>query len=689
MAKDPYRYFRVEARELIDGLSGAALELERSGGGGEPVARILRIAHTLKGAARVVKQPVMADLSHSTESLLEPYRDGRPIEKVRIDELLRFIDEMTTQLAALTVPVDGEAIVAPTSVPRAPAPEPSAPRPAALEAKVESLRVDVGEVDELLDALGEIQVVVSSLRKTSLAAEQANLLAKTLVDQLGQTGDTRARARAEALRTQLSRHERELSQGLTQLRAEVAEAREAAGRLRLLPVSSIGNALERAVRDATSALGRKATFTFVGGSLRLDAHVLTGVRDALLHVVRNAVTHGIESPVERRALGKDETGVIHVEVRRYGTWLVFSCRDDGRGIDVSAVRRVAVARGKLDASRAAGLDEKSAAALLLAGGLSTATRVDELSGRGVGLDVVSSIARDMKGEVALRGERGKGATLELRVPVSLASLTALIVRVGETRIAIPLDAVRRTVRVDDSALVQAGEQLSLVFEGVGIPFSSLARLLGLSEPPRQRTWSALVVGAEDGLAALAVEHMYGAAEVMLKPPPRLAAVHALVAGAALDEEGNPQLVLDPSALVQAARSQRTNTSSSNATPVPLLVIDDSLTTRMLEQTILESAGYEVDVAASAEEGLAKAHARPYGLILCDVEMPGMDGFGFLELVSGIPTLRDVPVILVSSRDAQQDKQRGLDAGARAYVVKGEFDQGKLLSMIHKLLGGRG
>ncbi|MEO6951284.1 MAG: response regulator [Polyangia bacterium] len=689
MAKDPYRYFRIEARELIDGLSRGALELERVGGGAEPVTQILRLAHTLKGAARVVKQPIIADLSHSTETLLEPYRDGRPIDKPHIDELLRFVDRMTTQLAALAAPFEEDAPVAPPMSVPVPAPRPAVvAKPVFVPAPMlESLRVDVEEVDGLLDVLGETQVSISGLRKASLAAEQARQLAKTLVEQLAQGGVVRARATAEVLRSQLARHERELQQQLAQLGAEVTQAREAAGRLRLLPVSSIGTALERAVRDATGALGRKASFTLVGGDVRLDAHVLTGVRDALLHVVRNAVTHGVESPIERRAIGKDESGSIRVEVQRHGTWLVFSCRDDGRGIDVAAVRRVAVERGKLDAQQAARLDETSAATLLLSGGLSTAGQVDELSGRGVGLDTVSSIARSMKGEVFLRSERGKGATLELRVPVSLASVTALVVRVGESQVAVPLDAVRRTVRVADAELAQTGEQRSLVFDGAAIPFSWLARLLDQPEPAPQRTWSAIVVGAADGLAALAVDRLYGTAEVMLKAPPRLAAVDAIVAGSALDEHGNPRLVLDPDALVRAARSQRTQARTIEAARAPLLVIDDSLTTRMLEQAILESAGYEVDVAASAEEGLQRAHARRYGLILCDVEMPGMDGFSFLEMKRADPALRDIPAILVSSRDAEQDKQRGLDAGARAYVVKGEFDQGKLLTTIRKLLGG--
>ena len=684
MTKDPYRYFRIEARELVDGLSRGALDLERSGGGAEPVALILRLAHTLKGAARVVRQPIIADLAHSTEGLLEPYRDGSAIDRAHIDELLGFVDRMTTQLSTLA---------GPSAVPRtgAPAPEQRAPEaasePANPEAMPESLRVDVTEVDALLDVLGEAQVSVSALRKASLAAEQSRQLAKTLVDQLAQGGIGRARATADVLRTQLALHERELQQGLAQLSAEVTQARETAGRLRLLPVASIGNALDRAVRDATRALGSRATFTLVAGDIRLDAHVLTGVRDALLHAVRNAVTHGIESLVERRAIGKEETGAIRVEVRRIGTWIVFSCRDDGRGIDVAAVRRVAVESGRLDAQQAARLDEESAAALLLSGGVSTAVRVDELSGRGVGLDAISSIVRGLKGEVVLHGEHGKGAILELRVPVSLALVTALVVRVGESLVAVPLEAVRRSVRVADQELAQLGEQRALVFDGAAIPFSSLARLLGHPEPPPQRVWSLIVVGLAEGLAALAVDRMYGTAEVMLKALPRLAGVHALVAGSALDEDGNPQLVLDPDALVRAARQQRTPARSVEGVRAPLLVIDDSLTTRMLEQAILESAGYEVDVAASAEEGLQRAQTRRYGLILCDVEMPGMDGFGFLERKRADPALHDIPAILVSSRDTGHDKQRGLDAGARAYVVKGEFDQHKLLSTIRTLLGG--
>jgi two-component system chemotaxis sensor kinase CheA len=399
------------------------------------------------------------------------------------------------------------------------------------------------------------------------------------------------------------------------------------------------------------------------------------------------VAHGIEGEVERAAAGKPAAGRVVLSVERRGHRIAFLCRDDGRGIDVEAVRRVAAGRGLLPL--AAPAETQEVFRLLLKGGLTTASTVTEVSGRGVGLDVVRETVARLKGETSLRSEPGLGATIEICVPVSLSSLPALLVDAAGIAASLPLDAVRQTLRLASSDIARSADSDSIVYEGNVIPFVPLARALRRpsSSSSGRRHWSAIVVQSGGDLAAIGVDRLLGTANVVVRPLPSGAEVDAVVAGAALDAEGHPQLVLDPDGLVAAARLGRGALAEPEPAPRrPVLVIDDSLTTRMLEQSILESAGYQVELATSAEEALGKAKDKRYGLFVVDVEMPGMDGFEFVARTRADPVLRETPAILVTSRGSGEDRQRGRDAGARGYIVKGEFDQGHLLQTIRDLIG---
>jgi two-component system chemotaxis sensor kinase CheA len=369
--------------------------------------------------------------------------------------------------------------------------------------------------------------------------------------------------------------------------------------------------------------------------------------------------------------------------------VTFTCRDDGRGIDVEAVRRAAARRGLLSASEAAALSMEQVVHLVLQGGVTTTGAVTEVSGRGVGLDVVRETAARLKGEVSVRSEPGRGTTIAICVPVSLASLTALVVSAGGITASLPLDAVRRTLRVAESEIARSGESDSILCDGAAIPFLPLARALGRQTAPARdhRPWSAVVVQSGAGLAAMGVDRVLGTATVVVRALPSLVDPDPIVAGASLDAAGDPQLVLDPASVVAAARTGRgLRTESAAVSQLPVLVVDDSLTTRMLEQSILESAGYEVDLATSAEEALGKARGRGYRLFVVDVEMPGMDGFEFVARTREDPVLRETPAILVTSRSSAEDRRRGEQAGARAYIVKSEFDQAYLLQTIRELIG---
>jgi two-component system chemotaxis sensor kinase CheA len=262
------------------------------------------------------------------------------------------------------------------------------------------------------------------------------------------------------------------------------------------------------------------------------------------------------------------------------------------------------------------------------------------------------------------------------------------VRSGETIASVPLSAVRRSLHLSDADVARSGRGSAIALEGRPVPFVPLAALLGTRTARRaaRRRWPAVVIQAGAGLAALGVDQLFGTADVVVHPVPDCAEAEPVVAGATLDADGNPQLVLDPAAVVAAAASTAGVAEEAPPPRLPILVVDDSLTTRMLEQSILESAGYRVELATSAEEALVKAREQRFGLFVVDVEMPGMDGFELVRTTRADPVLGQVPAILVTSRNAPEDRARGVAVGARAYIAKGEFDQGELLRLVHEAVG---
>ena len=660
MSQDRYKYFRIEARDILDQLGRGALELER-GPAPDAIAGLLRLAHTLKGAARVVRQREIADDAHALEDVLAPYREGGSVPRDGVDQVLALVDDIGRRVAQLGAPAP---VPAPGDTPAsdtATAAIGSAAEPLPADASQAGPRPAMEDLDALLAGVFEAQVRLGGLRPALVELEQGRPSAAL----------------------------RRLSTGVEQLDRELRQVREAAERMRLTPVGGLFTYLARAVRDAAASIETPVGFAPSGGDVRVDAVVFNVVQGALLHVVRNAVTHGIEpSLAARAAAGKPAEGVVALAVRQRGRLAVFTCTDDGRGIDLDAVRE-RLARRPATAGAPLPDDAEALLQALLRGGISTSAALTDLAGRGIGLDAVREAAERLGGRVALRTHAGHGTTVELTVPLSVASLPALVVEAAGRTVAIPLDAVARTLRLEREAIVRAEQHDTVLVDGRAIPLAPLARLAigaGAAGPASPRMSAVVVRGRDGDAAAFSVDRVVGVGSVLLRPLPAYAPARRVIAGAALDAVGEPLLILDPEPLVEEAR--QASRSADDAAPArpPILVVDDSLTTRMLEQSILESAGYDVDTATSAEEALDKARTARYALFLVDVEMPGMDGFAFVERIRADSALAQVPAILVTSRSAPEDRQRGLAVGAQAYIVKSEFDQGVLLDRIRVLVG---
>lgn len=637
MTKDPFRYFRIEAHELVDALARGLLELDPTRAPtADAVKALLRHAHTLKGAARVVKLPELGDLAHQLEDVLVPLRES-PRAPTQ-DELQRAqvgLDAIRAALSRL-----GRA---PDEAP----PTPSEAAPTRVDEPVESafaqVRVGIADLDALVDGLGDARVACAALVR---ALEQAD------------TGDHRA-----------------LVDRARKLAATLDEVHTSTSDLRLVPTQALATELERAARDAASAHGKRVELRLVGADARLDAPVLAGLRGALRHLVTNAVVHGIEAPTVRARIGKPEIGRVEITFRREGARVAITCRDDGAGLDFAALRAAAAVRGRELP------DDDALIAALLAGGLSSAARTDDIAGRGIGLDVVRQSIAALDGELAITSRPGGGTTVSLRVPLSLAAVAALAVECGGDRVYVPLEAVSATRHLAAGDLVRRGDAEHLVVVDGVLPFVPLATLLSRGtrrDTPRVR--AALLLEVGDARAAIGVERV-GAIETIVTKPLPPAPIDPLVGAVTLDGDGRACLVLAAAELVQRAREATAPLPSAPREPPLVLVVDDSLTSRMLEQSILESAGYRVALASSAEEALELLARGRFDALVVDVEMPGMSGFELLEKLQREPSLGAPPAVLVTSRADPADLLRGRQAGARDYIVKGDFDQRRLLDVL--------
>ena len=489
----------------------------------------------------------------------------------------------------------------------------------------------------------------------------------------------------------LERLERDPS-GLTEYRDLVRslnELQELALRARMIPVMSLAPRLRRAVRDLARETGKEVRFETRGEDAEIDRGVLERLADPLLHLVRNAVDHGIEFPDERRLRGKPMEGIVRLHAMQLGSEVVIAVSDDGRGIDVAKVREAA---GSADHS-AMEMDDEAALYLIFRSGLSTATKVTGVSGRGVGLDAVRASLNAVRGRIEVRSDPGLGTEFRIAVPITMATLRCLVINSAGQAYAIPLHSVRGVLPPQPSATV-GGRAMTMV-EGRPVPISSLASVLGTGDGVEGPS---VVVAGLTRSHAFKVDDLVDQRDVVVKGLGELIPRLPAVAGAGVQPDGSILLVLEAAGLIERARRMDSGDRSLEAAeggrreaPVArrtasILVVDDALTVRELQRSIFENAGYRVAVATNGEEALTLISEERPDLVLTDVQMPRMDGFQLTEAIRAQPALASVPVIILTSRGSDEDRRRGLECGADGYIVKSGFDQSALLSAVEHLLG---
>jgi two-component system chemotaxis sensor kinase CheA len=495
----------------------------------------------------------------------------------------------------------------------------------------------------------------------------------------------------------LRRLEKDLERLATELTEDSRLLKQVTGTLdddvrhvRMLPFAEACQGLDRMVRDLARAADKEAEVVIAGGDVELDRSVLEGLKDPLRHLVRNAVDHGIEPAAERRGAGKPPQARVTVEAVLRGGHVEVVVADDGRGINLDALRQQARKRKLAEPA-----DDRELARLIYLPGLSTSRIITDVSGRGVGLDVVKSRVEALHGTVDLSFQPKAGTRFTLAVPLTLTTLRALFVQAGGQTFAVAGTNVHKLVRVDPAGLrsVEGREVLSL--GGPALPVASLAETLGLTarEPARPGGKVPLmVVAAGVKRMAFAVDEFLAEQEIMVKGLG--ARIHRVrhASAATILPSGQIALVLNAANLIRSAVSrvpgQRLAEAPAQAVlegKKRVLVAEDSLTTRTLVKSILEAAGYEVAVAADGAAAWQLLQERGADVLVSDVDMPRLDGFALTEAVRGSKRFADLPVVLVTARETEEDKARGIEVRADAYLVKSAFDQTNLLQAIAQLL----
>lgn len=673
--------FVGEARGRLEKLASLAARIDE-----EPAAaaEVRRELHTLKGAGRMLRLTAFAELCHAAEGAVQPAAGAisRLLTRV-VDRLVSMVESLAGgQTPEADEPLlrllAGQADVCDRSPAIPPAAPVAAPAEAAPAAGHE-LRVEGTVVDALADRATRLRIL------TMQAGRQVDSLYELATLAEHGVREPEPRQVLAVLATSLRRMTLELERSQQRLLRGADVQLDTLLGLQMQPLRPVLHALARHARELALSGGREVDVSLSGEDTHLDRRITRELEEALLHLVRNAVDHGLESPAARERAGKPPSGRVRIEARPLGRHVHLSIGDDGPGIDPARVGEAAVAAGAVDAARLASMSRDEVLRLAFLPGVSTRQEVSEISGRGVGLDTVAAVAERVGGGAILASQPGVGTTVTLEVPISRRAEEVLLIRAGGLRLALPAAAVQRVDRIDSSMVVERGGQSFARLQDRLVPFVQLAPALGETAATRQLLLQGELFGQP---VSVTVDTVEGVEEVLIRPPARVAGVGALLDGVALLASGQPVGVLSLKALSpqQGLVRSAVSRARSVARRLRVLLVDDSLVTREMERRLLEDAGFEVIGAADADEALAQIGERSFDCLITDIEMPGMDGFELTRHIRGVPHLAQLPIVVVSTRDRPEDRLRGLEAGADVYITKQGLDAAELAAAVRRLAG---
>lgn len=750
--------FRIEAGEHLQAMAAGLLALEDMPAGeqlAEIVETIFREAHSLKGAARAVNLMEIESVCQSLESVFAALKGKRlAVSPPLVDLLQQAIDALggllapdagpsrsrSPAVAALTRRLDDASTGTPlgAEIPTASEPPPASlpdasptttARSPAPDLAADTVRVSTAKLDAVMRQAEELLSprLAASQRARELRESVAALAAwkkertriqpalrwveRAFARTLKDTGSARERQElprlleyldAEQLQmkmledrlarlTRSAEHDRRTLSGMTDgLLHDVKE-------MQLLPFASLLDMCPRIVRELARGQGKEVELALQGGEIEIDRRILEAMKDPLIHLLRNAIDHGIEPPAARADQHKPARGTITLAISQQdGGKVEILVADDGAGIDASRVKAAAGKLGLVSSEDADRLDEPQAQALAFQSGVTTSPLITDVSGRGLGLAIVREKVERLGGSVTLESQPGAGTAFRIVLPLTLATFRGVLVRAGEQLCVIPAARVERVTRVAGPDIQTVENRETIPLDGQAVALVWLGDVLEL---PRRESAAepaggvpAVVLGSDLGRVAFRVDDILGEQEVLVKTlGPQLARVRN-VAGASVLGTGQVVPVLNVPDLLKSAVKQATAPRAPIAAGKPaaaekpsILVVEDSITSRSLLKNILESADYAVATAVDGIDAYTALKTGTFDLVVSDVEMPRMDGFDLTARIRADKRLAELPVVLVTALESREHRERGIDVGANAYIVKSSFDQSNLLEVIQRLL----
>ena len=712
--------FKVEAAEHLQEIGKGLLHLEKAAAPEaqqQLIETVFRAAHSLKGAARAVDFTEIESLCQSIEDLFAAWkrRESLPTPST-LDIAHRAIDKMAE---AIAVSAAAERTARPAEEASAASPRPvSVP----MTGETETVRITVNSLDARL--LEAEEMLAAKLAVDQRAADLGALAGRL---ELWRKEWARVQPRMRALRPTLDRQRdaaspdlrglaeffdwnhdylRGLEGNVTALRRTADQDRLAIGKLvddllenskklLMLPLATLAGLLSKLVRDQCRDQGKEAELTMRGEEVTIDKRILEQLKDPLVHLLRNCIDHGIETPEQRRRAGKPARAEITLTVSPVNsTQVEISVSDDGAGIDVEQVKAAAVKRGLVAPNTTDQLSEAAALALIFETEISTSPMITRVSGRGLGLAIVREKVEKLGGRVAIESRLGAGTTIRMTLPLTLATFRGVLVESARRLFILPTAQVERVTRFKPQEVQTVEGRRTLALNGRAVALVDLAEVLQLPVTPQKpgapEATPILVLGAGEQHVAFVVDAVLDEREVLVKRFAKPLSRVRNIAGATVLGSGEVAPILNVADLLKSARTAgavvRTAVAAvpSAAPAKRILVVEDSITSRMLLKGILESAGYDVKTAVDGIDGFTALRAEHFDLVVSDVEMPRMNGFDLTARIRADRALAEVPVVLVTALESREDRERGIDVGANAYLVKSNLDQSNLLEALRRL-----
>ncbi|MGJ7497965.1 hybrid sensor histidine kinase/response regulator [Variovorax sp. RT4R15] len=726
--------FRIEVANQAPQLTAGLLALERDPDAADQLDASMRAAHSLKGAASIVGIGAAVGVAHAMEDCLVAAQAGRlRLRQGHIDLLLGGVDllgrlaqtsetdqpdaQVKAFVEALTHAMQDNGKGDPARDEAAPATalDPVPRNPAAMTERDTSdraVRVSADSLNRLLGLAGESLVAARSLKPFANSLLRLKRLQHEIVQRLDALHDDVPAASPE-VRSTAARHEIKLrvleceqllARGLVNLDTLERRSADLSRRLydeavacRMRPFADGLQATPRMLRDLGRSLGKQVRLDIVGAATPVDRDVLEKLDAPLGHLLRNALGHGIESPELRRAVGKSAEGVVRLEARHSAGALEIIVSDDGCGIALDVLRRAVVDRNHIKAELAAELSEAELLEFLFLPGFTLSDRVTEISGRGVGLDAVRDMVKQVRGSVRVSTQAGQGTRFQLQLPLTLSVVRTLVVDIGGEPYAFPLARIVRVLKLAPQEVELLEGRQHVEVDGQCIGLVTAHQVLQAGEPQTSGgNLSIIVIGDHDDTYAVVVDRFLGERELVVQAlDPRLGKIKDISAGA-LMEDGSPVLIIDIEDMIRSVQKLIASGHLSQMRPGSsaadvkkrkrVLVVDDSLTVRELERKLLAQHGYDVEVAVDGMDGWNAVRTGHFDLLVTDIDMPRMDGIELVTLVRKDPNLKSLPVMIMSYKDRAEDRRRGLEAGADHYLTKGSFHDETLLQAVVDLIG---